>query len=114
MSKYADVALPVPLDIFFTYAIPPSLKQTVRPGVRVYVPFGKTRRLTAVVVKTHDDRPDGYEIKSILEMLDEERPSILKIQLELLEWISKYCLCSPGDVMKAALPSGLRPAARDS
>lgn len=109
MSKYADVALPVPLDKFFTYAVPPSLKQTVRPGVRVYVPFGKTRRLTAVVVKTHDDRPDGYEIKSILEMLDEERPSILKIQLELLEWISKYCLCSPGDVMKAALPSGLRP-----
>ena len=109
MSKYAEVILPVPLNRYFTYSIPCSLEHLVMPGVRLYVPFGKTRRLTAITVKTHDEKPSGYSVREILGVLDEVHPSLLPQQMKLFRWISDYCLCSPGDVMKAALPSGLRP-----
>lgn len=109
MSKYADVILPVPLNRYFTYSIPCSLEHLVMPGTRLYVPFGKNRRLTAITVKTHDEKPSGYSVRDILGVLDEAHPSLLPQQLTLFRWISGYCLCTPGDVMKAALPAGLRP-----
>ena len=109
MSKYADVILPVPLDRYFTYSIPSSLEHLVMPGTRLYVPFGKNRRLTAITVKTHDEKPSGYSVRDILGVLDEAHPSLLPQQMKLFKWISGYCLCTPGDVMKAALPAGLRP-----
>ena len=109
MSMYADIILPVPLNELFTYGVPPALEHLAVPGARVYVPFGKGRRLTGIIVRTHDVRPTRHELKDILSILDENRPSVLPGQLRLMEWISKYYICSPGDVLKAALPSGLRP-----
>ena len=109
MSRYADVILPVPLNRFFTYSIPSTLEHLVVPGVRLYVPFGKNRRLTAITKSIHDLKPDGYEVKDILGVLDDSFPSLLPQQMKLFSWISDYCMCAPGDVMKAALPIGLRP-----
>ena len=109
MSLYADIILPVPLNQLFTYLIPEPLRQLAVEGARVYVPFGKSRRLTGIIVRTHNDKPQGHTIKEILSILDTERPSVLPEQLKLMEWMTEYYMCSPGDVMKAAVPSGLRP-----
>ncbi|MBR6369766.1 MAG: primosomal protein N' [Bacteroidaceae bacterium] len=109
MSKFADVILPVPLNRYFTYSIPYSLEHLVVPGVRLYVPFGKNRRMTAITVRTHEEKPSGYSVKEVLSVLDQSFPSFLPQQMKLFSWLSDYYLCSPGEVMKAALPVGLRP-----
>ena len=106
---YADIILPVPLNELFTYSVPVSLEPLSVPGARAYVPFGKGRRLTGLIVRVHDRKPTGHETKPILSILDDNGPSVLPGQLKLMEWMHKYYICSPGDVFKAALPSGLRP-----
>lgn len=109
MPLYADIILPVPLNQLFTYLVPEPLRHSAVPGARVYVPFGKGRRLTGIIVKTHDVKPSGHTVKEIMSILDDKRPSVLPPQLRLMEWMASYCMCSPGDVMKATLPAGLRP-----
>ena len=106
---YADIILPVPLNELFTYSIPANLEHLTVPGARVYVPFGKGRRLTGLIVRRHGNKPTGHETKEILSVLDDSHPSVLQDQLKLFEWMHKYYICTPGDVFKAALPSGLRP-----
>ena len=106
---YADIILPVPLNELFTYSVPADLERLAVPGARVYVPFGKGRRLTGLIVRTHDIKPTQHETKEILSVLDDTFPSFLPGQIKLMEWMSRYYMCSPGDVFKAALPSGLRP-----
>ena len=106
---YADIILPVPLNELFTYSVPANLEHLTVPGARVYVPFGKGRRLTGLIVRTHGNKPTGHETKEILSVLDDSHPSVLPSQLKLMEWMHKYYICTPGDVFKAALPSGLRP-----
>ena len=106
---YADIILPVPLNQLFTYRIPDPLQRSTVPGARVYVPFGKSRRLTGIVVRTHNDKTSDRNLKEILGVLDLECPSVLPAQLKLMEWIASYYMCAPGDVMKAVLPAGLRP-----
>lgn len=114
MSFYADVILPVPLYQYFTYRVPAFLEYKLIPGHRVYVPFGKKdRRVTAIVVKVHENEPrqtGKNGIKEIHSLLDpEQRPSILPLGLKLAGWISDYYISAPGDTIKAMLPSGLRP-----
>lgn len=105
--KYVDVILPLPLEGFFTYALPQSLEDKVGMGMRVVVPFGKTKTYTAMVVCVHGNKPEGYETKGVLQVLD-KTPIILSQQFKLWEWMSDYYLCSIGDVYKAALPSGMK------
>ena len=109
MGMYADIILPVPLNELFTYSVPAGLEHLSVPGARVYVPFGKGRRLTGLIVRTHGNKPTRHDTKQIISVLDDACPSVLPGQLKLMEWMSRYCICPPGDVLKAALPSGLRP-----
>ena len=109
MELYADIILPVPLNQLFTYRVPAALGHAVVPGTRVYVPFGKGRRLTGIVTGIHENHSAQHLIKDILGILDDNGPSVLPTQLRLMEWMWEYCICSPGDVMKASLPAGLRP-----
>ena len=105
---FADVILPVPLHSLFTYSVPEALQQSIYPGSRVYVPFGRNKRYTGIVFRIHSDKPTEYEVKEIEQLLDNS-PSVLPSQLKLMNWIAEYYLCAVGDVMKALLPSGMRP-----
>lgn len=106
MPLFADVILPLPLYSTFTYAIPEDMKG-VGISSRVLVPFGRKKFYTAIVAMVHTNKPTGYEVKEIAELLDDE-PILKHPQLKLWEWISKYYLCPLGDVYKAAVPSGLK------
>lgn len=106
--KFADVLVPVPLDGSFTYSIPPEMERDVVVGKRVVVEFGKRKKYSAIVVKVHDNAPGGeFEIKPIAEVLDSQ-PVVTPEQISFWKWIADYYICSPGEVMTAAMPAGMK------
>ena len=107
MEKFAEVILPLPLPGSYTYSIPKELEEKVVTGCRVSVPLGDRKLYTALVMSVHSNKPEGYKIKPIKELLDEE-PVVTEKQLRLWGWISRYYLCSMGDIYKAAIPQGLK------
>ncbi|MBO4216217.1 MAG: primosomal protein N', partial [Bacteroidaceae bacterium] len=68
---FADIILPIPFDSF-TYLVPPAMEARVMRGCRVVVPLGKNKIYTGVVARTHNNAPQGVEIKAIMEVLDEQ------------------------------------------
>ena len=103
---YADVILPLPLEGVFTYSVPDSLKEQVKTGFRVLVPFGRSKTYIGIVANIHDNTPT-FKVKDISAVLDNSRMVIDK-QLRLWQWISKYYMSSIGDVYNAAFPAGLK------
>ncbi len=101
---FIDVILPLPLEKLFTYRITEAEASFLKPGVRVAVPFGKSKIYTGLVAAIHQNPPDAYEAKAIHQILDQS-PVVNAKQLELWHWISSYYMCSLGDVYRAALPS---------
>lgn len=104
--RFVDVILPLPLEGMFTYAVPDSLAGEVRKGVRLLVPLGKSKRYVAIAVDVHERKP-AFAVKPILEVLDDQ-PMVTEKQLSLWKWISDYYLSPIGEVLNAALPSGLK------
>lgn len=103
---YADIILPLPLDSLFTYSVPDNLVERVGQGIRVLVPFGKSKTYVGLVVRIHNNKPD-FDVKGISVVMD-DAPVVNSVQLELWRWMADYYLSSIGDVMNAALPSGLK------
>ena len=100
MPLFCDVALPVPLDQTFTYAV-----NGVAPvvGARVLVPFSG-QRLMGVVVRVHEDAPaDGFEMKPVQQVLDDA--ALLPDELmRLAGWIAQYYVAPLGEVLRGMLP----------
>ena len=101
---YIDVILPIPLQKLFTYSITKAEASFLKEGMRVAVPFGKSKIYTALVYSIHDCKPLIYEAKEIHQILD-EFPIVNTYQLSFWKWIASYYVCTLGDVMRAALPS---------
>lgn len=106
-TLFVEVLLPVPIHKLFTYRVPQSLQDSVQVGQRVIVQFGERKILTGVIGKLHNQPPKEYEAKYILELLDEE-PVLTPVQFKFFEWLAAYYCCTPGEVLNAALPSGLK------
>lgn len=106
-AKYADVILPLPLYSTYTYSLPEEVSEGVATGSRVLVQFGRKKYYTGIVSRVHSEAP-SYEVKPVSEVMDRE-PVVRPAQLKLWRWISEYYLCSEGEVMKAAIPTGLKP-----
>ncbi|MBC7924015.1 MAG: primosomal protein N' [Ferruginibacter sp.] len=99
--------LPVPIPNLFTYRVPREFGLLIKVGARVIVQFGKSRVLTALVARLHHKPPEKYVAKYLLDLLD-EHPLVNPPQLDLFQWIADYYMCCAGEVMQAALPSGLK------
>lgn len=97
---FCDVALPVPLQRTFTYAIGDHRAVV---GARVLVPFSG-QRLIGVVVRLHDDiLPEGVEAKPVQAVLDAE--ALLPEELmRLAGWIARYYVAPLGEVLRGMLP----------
>lgn len=102
-----QVILPLPIQEKFTYEVPVDQAPSVGIGTRVLVQFGRKKYYTAIVAGIDQRPPQNYEVKQIMAVLD-LHPALRYPQLKFWEWISDYYLCSVGDVMKAAIPSGLK------
>ena len=103
---FVDVILPLPLDGLFTYSVPAPLAEQVKIGIRVLVPFGRSKTYVGIVAKSTVNC-QLTTVKDILQVLDAE-PILLPHQLHLWQWISDYYMSPIGEVYKAALPSGLK------
>jgi len=99
MPEFCDVALPVPLDMVFTYRVPAEVSPVV--GGRVLVPF-RQQRLTGVVVELHDRKP-SVTTKTIQSVLD-VAPVLDGQLLRLGRWIAAYYLAPIGEVFRTMLP----------
>ncbi len=104
---FVDVILPLPLEGVFTYSVPERLRERVVPGVRLTVPLGKTKTYVALAVRTHDEQPEGYEVKDIFDVMD-ALPQVLPLQLRLWQWMADYYLSPIGEVFNAAMPAKLK------
>ena len=104
MSYFIDVILPIPLEKLFTYQVTEAETDFLKKGMRVSVPFGKSKIYTALVFQKHNNPPQVYEAKEIHQILDEE-PIVSPMQLKFWQWIANYYMCTLGEVMRAALPS---------
>ena len=104
---FADIILPLPLDGVFTYSVPQSLEGQVIKGVRVLVPLGRNKTYVGIISEVHDKKPEGYQTKDILQVLD-SCPILLDAQLHLWQWIADYYMAPIGEVFKAAFPAGLK------
>jgi primosomal protein N' (replication factor Y) len=100
MPAYCEVALPVPLDRLFTYAVREG--QLPQRGARVIVPFRK-EKLIGVVTGLNVTAPAEFEMRFIETVLDEE-PLLGDSLLALGEWMAQYYLAPLGEVLRGMLP----------
>ncbi|WP_298223449.1 primosomal protein N' [Flavobacterium sp.] len=106
MPFFAEVILPLSLSKTFTYSISEREFHFLKKGMRVTVPFGKSKIYTALVVDLHQNAPQLYEAKEIHQILD-ETPIVNGIQITHWQWIASYYMCAIGDVYRGAMPSAL-------
>ena len=114
MPRYVNVILPLPLEGEFTYSVPDDLQAQVAVGVRVVVPLGKSKTYVALVTAVLDSMPEPLlasgqadKVRPLHQVAD-DAPVVLDSQLELWRWIADYYMSPIGEVMKAALPSGMK------
>ena len=101
---FIDVILPIPLKQTFTYEVNKDEAMFLRQGMRVAVPFGKSKLYTGIIYAIHQAAPQGYDTKSIDQILD-ENPIVNEIQIKHWEWMANYYMCTLGEVLRAALPN---------
>lgn len=103
---FIEVILPLSLSKTFTYQVSEAEFHYIQKGMRVAVPFGKSKVYTALVIKNHQNQPILYEAKEIHQILD-EKPIVTEFQIAHWFWIASYYMCAIGDVYRGALPSAL-------
>lgn len=106
MQFFVEVILPLSLAKTFTYRISEAEFNYIKKGMRVAVPFGKSKIYTALVIELHQNAPTLYEAKEIHQILD-EKPLVTEIQIAHWQWIASYYMCAIGDVYRGAIPSAL-------
>ena len=107
-TPLVDVLLPLAVPGAYTYAVPASLEGRLGVGSHVVVPLGKNKRYSGIVVRCPGTPPaEGITLKEVEELVS-DRPVLLPSQVDMWRWMAYYYMCTPGEVMKAALPAGLR------
>jgi len=107
MLRLADVALPLPLPDPLTYEIPAAWDAQARIGMRARVLIGR-RRLVGLIVGIHERRPEGVNLRPLVEILDRE-PVVPGDLLELARFTADYYMAPLGEVVRSMLPADLPP-----
>ena len=106
-TYFVQVLLPIPVHREFTYRLPYELNEQIGLGVRVIVPFGKSKLLTGIVTGITETAPANYQAKYVECLLDEV-PIVTEQQLQFWKWLADYYMASIGEVMNAALPANFK------
>ena len=104
MGLFAEIIIPLALPKNYTWSVPDHLKDQLHVGCRVEVNLGKNKKYAGIVKRIHNEKPEFFEAKDIMNILDTE-PVVFEEQLRLWEWMAAYYMCSEGEVMAAALPA---------
>ena len=102
---FAEVWLPLALPKPLTYLI--HSEEDIQPGFRVIVPLKGKKLYTGFVWKIHTNVPEGYEPKSLIDVVDES-PYLEDKRMRFFDWISAYYGCSVGEVILAGVPAAHR------
>ena len=89
-KTYIGVAVPLPLNSTYTYAVPGDLVSRIQPGKRTIVPFG-SRKLTGYILEYRDMPDKDIDIRDIIDIPDRQ-PLFPKQQIRFFLWISSYYL----------------------
>ncbi|MDR2130308.1 MAG: primosomal protein N' [Odoribacteraceae bacterium] len=108
---FVDVIIPLAVEGFFTYSVPPRWQEVVREGSLVAVSFVGGKRYTGVVHRAREEAPAGIVVKPIDRVI-EEGFALSATQLRFLLWMSDYYMACPGEVTRAALPVAMRVESR--
>lgn len=106
-NTYVTVILPIAVPKPYTYYVPEELIKNIQFGVRVEVQFGKSKLYSALVMEVHSDAPKEYTPKPIISIID-QTPIVFPTQIKLWRWMANYYACTLGEIMNAALPSGMK------
>ena len=90
----------------FSYLIPDDMKEKIKIGQAVLVPFGRQGLVNAFVVGFSDYLDESIKAKKINKILDETPLFSLKY-LKLLEWVANYYCCDFVTVLNMAIPMKL-------
>ena len=101
---FIEVILPLSLPKTFSYLVSEAEFNYIQNGMRVAVPFGKSKIYTGLVLNKHQNPPTLYDAKEIHQILD-DKPLVNEFQLQHWQWISSYYMCTLGEVFRGAMPS---------
>ena len=107
MAHYIDVILPLAIRDTYTYSVPDGSSMPAA-GTRVIVPL-MAKKVRGIVLREHTEPvSDAFaaKIRPIVQTVD-NAPVVSHEHLRLWQWMSSYYMCTLGEVMAAALPSGL-------
>ncbi|MFN0200568.1 MAG: primosomal protein N', partial [Bacteroidia bacterium] len=106
----AEVILPLPVQSNYSYRIKEEQAQIAAEGKRVLAPFGRNKTYTGVIKRLYEgeDTDENRRLREVIDISD-EYPILFSLQFRLFEWIAFYYMCTEGEVLKAALPIGLKP-----
>lgn len=110
MATVVEIILPLPIKSNFSYLPTKDQRPLLQIGKRVLVSFGRKKIYTGVIKSIYEELDPAIlnGLKEIEEVLDDQ-PVLYDPQFRLFEWIAFYYMCSEGEVLKAALPAGLKP-----
>lgn len=108
---YAQIALPLPLEESYDYAIPEAIISQIKIGCRVKVSFGRQMLTGFCIGISEQTRISADKIKQILEILDFE-PVISEKMLVFARWWARYYHCSLGEALEATVPNSVATVAR--
>lgn len=92
------------VDKPYTYAVPDTLADRVKPGVRVAAPFGGYRPREGLVLAMGGDT--DKRLRPIMDVLD-DGPLLTPEQIKLALWMRERFFCTVMDAVRAMLPAGL-------
>ena len=106
LETFAEIIIPLALQVNYTWQIPAVNVAEVSVGVRVEVEL-RNKKYSGIIKTLHHNKPVAFTPKPIIQIID-NTPILHPVQLKFWSWISDYYLCSEGEVMQAALPANLK------
>ena len=114
VAKVALSAATYAIDKPYDYTVPEEAAATLRPGMRVIVPFGAgNRRTEGIVLALETGCGPNPRRKPVLVVLDEE-PVLDGKAIRLALWMWERWFCTVYDAARAMLPAGLYFSLQDS
>ncbi len=104
LAQIAVSGVPYAADRIYTYLVPEALAGSLRPGMRVTIPFGRgNRRTEGFVLETEQGTGDYKPVFAVLD----DAPLMNAESLRLVRWMKARYFCTYYDAVKTILPSGL-------
>jgi primosomal protein N' (replication factor Y) len=96
-------------DKIFHYAVPDGLRDKIKPGCRVIVPFGISNKHVEAYVIGLTEQVDIpiKRIKQVSTLMDES-PLIPPKMLKLVEWMKEKYICFYIDALQTVIPTPIR------